>query len=141
MTSIKMCWYYYMVFDSNFCNYCNILWLIVRVASGFCRLNGSSSLFLSLSWYGSRIIFLKFWSGKIWIPMKNVIRKIWFHEFQRECSTRKKSQNWQKDKRQNLWWRKKSQNIFYPLVRESHFFLRESQFWVITGVLSLGKLE
>jgi hypothetical protein len=24
--------------------------------------------------------------------MKNVIRKIWFHEFQRECSTRKKSQ-------------------------------------------------
>ena len=40
-------------------------------------------------------------SGKIWIPMKNVIRKIWFHEFQRECSTRKKRQNWQKDKRQN----------------------------------------
>ena len=86
MTSIKkMCWYYYMVHvsESYFCNYCNILWLIVRVTSGFCRLNGSSSLFLSMSWNGSKIIFLKFWSGKIWIPMKNVIRKIWFHEFQR----------------------------------------------------------
>jgi hypothetical protein len=61
------------------------------VASGFCRLNGSSSLFLSLSWNGSIIIF-----GKIWIPMKNVIRKIWFHEFQ-TVFNHKKSQNWQKD--------------------------------------------
>ena len=28
---------------------------------------------------------------KILIPMKNVNRKIWFHEFQRECSTKKKA--------------------------------------------------
>ena len=141
MTSIKMCWYYYMVSESyNFCNYCNILWLIVRVASGFCRLNRSSSLFLSRSWNGSKIIFYKFWSGKIWIPMKNVIRKIWFHEFQRECSTRKKKTKLTK-RRDKLYDDEKRARTFFILWSGSHFFLRESKFWVITGVLSLGKLE
>jgi hypothetical protein len=49
---------------------------------------------------------------KILIPMKNVNRKIWFHEFQRECSTKKKAKIDKKTETKFMMTKKEPEHLY-----------------------------
>jgi hypothetical protein len=54
--------------------------------------------------------------------MKNVIRKIWFHEFQRECSTRKKKPKLTKRQETKFMMTKKEPEHFLSSGQGKSFF-------------------